>query len=230
MTASGSGLAAASNSQRKKMSSRPLTSCSLIPSSRLNGRCQSRSLMKPGDEHGRRRRRARGAGDVDQRGALDPVAVIGGDRVADGEARVVPDEGEAVVAERVHHRDELAGERARVVAAGGPVGEPAAALVDGDDREVPRQRRHDEPPRVPGLGPAVDEQQRRTVAADDGVQAHVADLDVPALERVGEAGGEIRRAADGAGAFRSVGGVHAANPPPNADPSRPVTPWSTPWS
>ena len=51
------------------------------------------------------------------------------------------------------------------------VGESHTALVDGDDREVPGQRGHQRPVLVPVLGPAVDEQQRRSVAADDDVLA-----------------------------------------------------------
>ena len=46
----------------------------------------------------------------------------------------------------------------------------------------------------------MDEQQRRAVAADDGVQTHVTSVDEAALERVGEAGGEVRGAGDGTGA------------------------------
>jgi hypothetical protein len=128
--------------------------------------------------------------------------VVGDQRVADGEAGVVADHGEPLVAERLHHRDQVVGQRAGVIAARGLVGQAHAALVDRDDREVPRQRRHHHPPGVPALGPAVDQQQRRPVASGDRVQAHVAGLDVPARERVGEAGGEVRRAGDRARAFR----------------------------
>jgi hypothetical protein len=54
----------------------------------------------------------------------------------------------------------------------------------------------------------VDQQQRRAFAADHGVQAHVTGIDVPACERVGEAGGEIWGAGDRAGAFRNCGIGH----------------------
>ena len=83
----------------------------------------------------------------------------------------------------------------------GLVGQPDTALVDRDDLEVPGERRHQQAPGVPGLGPAVDQQQRRAVAADDRVQAHLTGVDVPAGERVGEPGGQVRRAGDGAGAL-----------------------------
>ena len=67
--------------------------------------------------------------------------------------------------------------------------------------EVPGQRRHHQAPGVPGLGPAVDEQQRRSVAADHGVQADAAGVDEPAGEGVGEAGGQAGRSGDGSGTF-----------------------------
>jgi hypothetical protein len=63
--------------------------------------------------------------------------VIRGQRVADRESGVVADHGEPLVAERVHQRDQVAGERAGVVPALGLVGQPPAALVDRDDLEVP---------------------------------------------------------------------------------------------
>src|SRR4051794_41927391 len=65
------------------------------------------------------------------------------------------------MAERVHQRDQVAGEGAGVVPALGLVGQPQAALVDRDDLELPGQRRHQQAPGVPGLGPAVHQQQRR---------------------------------------------------------------------
>ncbi len=43
------------------------------------------------------------------------------------------------------------------------------ALVDRDDLEVPGQPRHQHAPRVPGLRPAMHQQQRRPVASDDRV-------------------------------------------------------------
>jgi hypothetical protein len=87
----------------------------------------------------------------------------------------------------VHQPDEIVREGARVIALLRLVGEPNAALVDRDDLEVAGQRGHDEAPVVPRPGPAVDQQQRRAVAADDGVQAHVTGVDVSAGEEVGEA-------------------------------------------
>jgi hypothetical protein len=110
--------------------------------------------------------------------------------------------GELLVAERVHQADEVVREGARVVALLRLVGDPDAALVDGDDLEVPGQSRHDVAPVVPAARPAVDQEQRRAVAADDGVQAHVTGLDVPAGERVGEPAWEVRRPGDGAAAVR----------------------------
>ena len=125
-----------------------------------------------GTNSGGEGRRRPGAGDLGEGDAVDPVGVIRGQRVADGESGVVADHGEPLVAERVHQRDQVAGEGAGVVPVRGLVGQPDAALVDRDDLEVPGQRRHQQAPGVPGLGPAVHQQQRRAVAADDRVQAH----------------------------------------------------------
>jgi hypothetical protein len=126
--------------------------------------------------------------------ALDPVRVVRGQRVADEVSGVVADHGEPLVAERIHQRDQVGGEGAGVVPGGGLVGPPDAALVDRDDLEVPGQRRHHPAPRVPVLRPAVHEQQRRPLAADDRVQAHLAGVDEPAAERAPEPRGEVRRA------------------------------------
>ncbi len=157
---------------------------------------------RPGEEQGRGGRRPRGSGNLGEGHALDPLRVIRGERVADREAGVVADHGEPLVAERVHQRDKIARERAGVVAARGFVGQPDPALVDRDDLEVLGQRRHQQPPRVPGLGPAVHQQQRRPLAADDRVQAQLTGVDVLARERVREPRGEVRRAGDGEGALR----------------------------
>jgi hypothetical protein len=83
--------------------------------------------------------------------------VIGGQGVADQQAGVEADQGEALVAERVHQGDQVAGQGGGVVAVLGLVGQPDAALVDRHDLEVPGQRGHHEAPLVPGLGPAVDQ-------------------------------------------------------------------------
>jgi hypothetical protein len=128
--------------------------------------------------------------------------VIRGYRVGDRHPDVGPVQGEPRVAERVHQRDHVPGQGARVVSARRLVGQADAALVDRDDLEVPRQRRHQHAPGVPGLGPAVNEQQRRAVTADDCVQANVTRVDVPAGERFGESRRQVRRPGDGSGPFR----------------------------
>ena len=81
--------------------------------------------------------------------------MIGGHGVGDRHAGVGPVHGEALVAERVHRRDHVAGEGAGVVAVLGLVGQPDAALVDRNHLEVPGQGRHEHAPGVPGLGPAM---------------------------------------------------------------------------
>jgi hypothetical protein len=92
------------------------------------------------------------------------------------------------------------------------------ALVDRDDLEVPGQRRHQQTPGVPGLRPAVHQQQRRPVASDDRVLAQVTGLNVPAGERVGEPGWQVRRPGDRTGAFRGgrAGGSGGWPHPPAA--------------
>jgi hypothetical protein len=129
--------------------------------------------------------------------------MVRGQCVADQQSGVDADHGELPVAERVHEPDEVVGEGARVVALLRLVGESDAALVDRDDLEVPGERGHDEAPVVPRPGPAVDQQQRRAVAADDCVQAQVTGVDVPAGERVGEPVREARRPGDGPGPLGS---------------------------
>jgi hypothetical protein len=83
--------------------------------------------------------------------------VIGGQGIGDRHPDVGAVHGEALVAERRHERDQVAGEGGGVVAVGGFVGEPDAALVDRDDLEVADQGGHEHAPGVPGLGPAVDQ-------------------------------------------------------------------------
>jgi hypothetical protein len=125
------------------------------------------------------------------------------------EAGIVADQSEPLVAQLVHQRDQVVGQRPGVVAARGFVGQPDAALVDRDHLEVPGQRRHHQAPGVQGLGPAVHQQQRRPLAADHRVQPYVTHVDVPAGERVGEPRRQVRRAGDGQGALgggRRIGG------------------------
>jgi hypothetical protein len=128
--------------------------------------------------------------------------VIGGQRVADPHAGVVAGHREPPVPQRVHQRDQVAGQGAGVVAVLGLAGQPGAALVGRDHEEVPGQGGHHQPPGVPGLRPAVHQQQRRAVAPGDHVLAQIARVDVPAGERAGEPGREVRRTRHRARAFR----------------------------
>jgi hypothetical protein len=93
-----------------------------------------------------------------------------------------PTTEKTLVAEGVHQPDQVIGEGPRVVALFGLVREPDTALVDCDEFEVPGQDGHDQVPVVPAAWPAVDQQQWRAVAHDDGVQTHVCGVDVPAGE------------------------------------------------
>src|SRR4029453_5871439 len=105
-----------------------------------------------------------------------------------------------LMSERVHQRDQVAGEGAGVVAVLGLVGQPDPALVDRNPLEGAGQGRNANPPGVPGLGPAMD-QQRRSVTADDRVQAQLAGVDIAAGEGVGEPGRGVRRPPERAGAL-----------------------------
>jgi hypothetical protein len=135
-------------------------------------------------QQGRRGGHAREGGLGDDQ-ALQPVGVIGGQGVGDRHAGVGPVHGEALVAERLHQRDHVPGEGAGVVAVLGLVGHPDPALVDRDDLEVFGQGRHHQAPGVPGLRPAMHQQQRRPLAPGDRVQAQLAGVDPAAGEGVG---------------------------------------------
>lgn len=67
-----------------------------------------------------------------------------------------------------------------------PIPRWSTAMTDRDDLEVPGKRRHQQAPGVPVLWPAMHEQERRSLAPDDGVLAQLTGIDVPASERVGE--------------------------------------------
>ena len=152
-------------------------------------------------EQGRGRGHAREGGLGDGQ-LVDPAGVVGGQGVADPHPGVVAGHGEPLVAERVHQRGQVAGQGAGVIPVLGPAGQPAPALVGRDDLEVAGQPGHQQPPGVPGLGPAVHQQQRRALAAGDHVLAQPAGLDVPAGERAGEPVRQVRRPGDRAGTFR----------------------------
>src|SRR4029453_5406242 len=81
---------------------------------------------------------------------------------------------------------------------------PIPALIGRDDFEVMRQCGHHQPPLVPGLRPAMDQQEWTTLAANDGVKAHAIGVDVSARERVREPRRQIRCSEDGAWAGRDA--------------------------
>jgi hypothetical protein len=135
--------------------------------------------------------------------AGDALTVARGQGVADQHAEVVADDGEAIVAQRGHQGGHAVGEGGRVATGGGFVAGTHAAQVGGDDGEVLGEGGHDQPPAVPELGPAGQEQQRRPVAAADGVQGRSAGFDGVAGERVGEPAGQVRHVGDGEGHGRS---------------------------
>jgi hypothetical protein len=131
--------------------------------------------------------------------------MVSGQGVADPHPGVVARHGEPPVAQRVHQRHQVAGQGSGVVPARGLAGQPSATLVGRDDLEVAGQGGHHQAPGVPGLRPAVHQQQRRPATAGDHMLAQVPGVDVPAGERAGEPFREVRRPCDRAGAFRDGG-------------------------
>ena len=121
-----------------------------------------------------------------QNESLHPFGLVASQGVAGPHPHVVAAEREAVVTERGHHPNRVTGKGAGVVSFGGFVGPSRAARIDGDDAEVGGQRRHEQPPRVPRLRPPRQQQQRRPVAPDDGMQAQPSDADEVAGERLSE--------------------------------------------
>src|SRR5262249_7191042 len=191
--------AEASNSAPKKISSRPVTSCSFTLGSWLNARCHSRSLSCGGRNNG-------GGGEIPRTGASETSRASTparwstgrGEGGGDGHPDAGSVEGDPPVTKCVHQRDQVSGQGRGVVPAFGYAGQADTPLVDRDDGEVPGQRRHQHAPGVPGLRPAMHQQQRRAAAPSDRVQAHLAGVDVPAGGRGGgnlpEGWGPRRRA------------------------------------
>ena len=128
-------------------------------SSRLNGDMPEPVVERFGDEEGRLWDRPWGPGDFGEGHTLDAVGVVGGQCVADRESGIVADDGEPLVTEHVHQRDQIVGEGAGVVPASrGLSVNPMPRWSRRDDLEVPGQRRHHQAPCVPVLRPAVHQQ------------------------------------------------------------------------
>ena len=150
-----------------------MTSWSFTAASRLNAKCQSAlfrcALANSGGDGD-----TPGKGGLGDRQPSDPVRVVGGQGVADPHPGIVAGHGEQAGGPSAS----ISATRspARVPVSYPPSGlpdSPRPALVGRDDLEVPGQRRHHQPPGVPGLGPAVHQQQWRAVAADDHVLAQL---------------------------------------------------------
>src|SRR6266511_3706050 len=122
-----------------------------------------------------------GRDDVEHGEPLDLVRVVERVAVGDPGAAVVPDQGDAPVAELLHQRAHVPGHGALVVAAGRLVAQRVAAQVGGDHGEPLRQRRQQLAPAVPGLRPAVQQHDRRPVALLDVVDADPVDRRHPAF-------------------------------------------------
>src|SRR5262249_52561934 len=84
--------------------------------------------------------------------------------VADAAAAIVPGDGEAVVAESRHERDEVGGHGALRAVAGGAGAVAVAREIRHDDGEARREPRRDRVPGGAALRIAVEEEQRRPAA------------------------------------------------------------------
>ena len=125
--------------------------------------------------------------DVEHRQVCDLVRVIERQALADAPAAVVADNGEARVAVVLHHLDHVERHRAlRVVRVIfrvlGLAAVAVAAQVRHDDRVVFREVGRDLVPGHVRLRRAVDQEQRRTVAALDDVDGGARGLDLLVLE------------------------------------------------
>ena len=94
--------------------------------------------------------------------------------VRDAPAAIVADDRKPVEAEMLHHFDLVERHRAlrvvgMILAVRRLAAVAVAAQVRRDDRVLLREFRRDEPPRDVRLRRAVQQQQRRTLAADDAV-------------------------------------------------------------
>ncbi len=137
-----------------------------------------------------------GRQDVHEDDLGDGVGVVEGHAVGDARAAVVPDHGEAVEAELLHHPHLIRGHGAlrvgRVVGRGLGLGAVAvAAQVGGDHGEGSGEARRHPVPHDVGLREAVEQEKGRARAAGHQVDGGVRQADLPvreSLEHVFSAG------------------------------------------
>ena len=122
--------------------------------------------------------------DAQQRQSRDSLRMVKGQAMRDARAAIMAHQGKAVVPERPHDLDLIAGHNplgiGQVVAAALPLAAIAIVPeVGGDHREPLGQARRDLAPSHVGVWMAVKQEQRRTIARGRGPDAHaVCDGDV----------------------------------------------------
>ena len=126
--------------------------------------------------------------------AVDPVAVIGGQGVGDRHADVGPVQGEPLVAKRVHQRrpGRWPGWRCRTrpgACPDSPIPRWSTATTEKSRASVGISMRQ----AYQVWGQPCTSSSGGPVAAGDRVQAQLTGVDVPAGERAGEPGREVRR-------------------------------------
>ncbi len=97
-----------------------------------------------------------------------------GERQGDHRADIVAADGVTLEPECRHRAVHVFGKACLVVAAQRAVGMTGSAQIESDDGMPFGERRHDPAPFPPGLRKAMQENERRPVAADDGVDLDVA--------------------------------------------------------
>ena len=115
-----------------------------------------------------------------------PVRALGGERVSDHIADVVGDEVHPFNSERIENASDILALRLLVVSTGGTNGEPHAAQVGGDNRVVVGKLRRQGCPHVAGLAIAVQQDDRRSLAADPHIQGRAIRLNVLGPEPSGK--------------------------------------------
>ena len=113
----------------------------------------------------------------------DVLRELGGVLESHAGAEVVPGEVDLVEAELAGDEVvDVLGEGCLVVARWGSLAVPEPGQIDGVHGVVLGEGRHDRVPRVPGLRPSVQQDQRFAGTARDVVHVHVVDLGGPVPE------------------------------------------------
>ena len=108
--------------------------------------------------------------------ALDALGVPEAEQERGEAAPVVSDQLHPVEVQRVEQRDDVGGKRLRVVPPARGVAPAEAAQVRHHEPELSAQRRDELAPAVPVLRPAVQQQQRISLAGLGHVHAQVGEI------------------------------------------------------